>query len=300
MQNNPDIDEVIACNAPWHNKQNCFYPANSPKTFLAGLLYVLLSRESKLITKERFTYGIDVLGSRQGSWLLRRAKIRQRYGVKGYAGGHKWCQKFITYKDDRHVITSSLMFAEFLGINDSTKARPKIYLTKKEINEGQKVWSNADEKICKIVVAPGGGFEEKCWGNGHFTKLVNKLSEGSNNKIIIVGSKEDFSRIPLVESKRIINLCGKTSLRNTASIIKNSDLIINNSSVSMHFAGAFKIPSITLLGNHYESASLHRKQWGYPESVVLGKETNIGESKIPDVEEVLTEVETMIKNKRLN
>jgi hypothetical protein len=68
----------------------------------------------------------------------------------------------------------------------------------------------------------------------------------------------------------------------------------------MHFAGAFKIPSITLLGNHYESASLHRKQWGYPESVVLGKETNIGESKIPDVEEVLTEVETMIKNKRLN
>jgi ADP-heptose:LPS heptosyltransferase len=295
LQNNPDIDEVIACNAPWHNKQNCFYPASSPKTFLTGIFYVLFSKESNIITKNRFTHGIDVLGSRQGSWLLRRAKIRNRYGVKGYAGGYKWCQKFITYRDDRHVITSSLKFTEFLGINDSTEPRPRIYLTKKEIIEGQSFWSNTESKNQRLVIAPGGGFEEKCWGNINYSKLVTKLSQDNTNEIVIVGAREDSSRITSPDSKKIKNLCGKTSLRTTASIIKNADLIINNSSVSMHLAGTFGIPSITLLGEFYDSASLHQKQWGYPESIVLGKETSIGIGQIAKVDEVLTKVKVMMK-----
>jgi ADP-heptose:LPS heptosyltransferase len=23
LENNPDLDQIVACNAPWHNKQNC-------------------------------------------------------------------------------------------------------------------------------------------------------------------------------------------------------------------------------------------------------------------------------------
>ena len=86
LENNPYMNEVIPCNAPWHNKQNCRFPANSPKTFLEGLLYVLFSKESRYISCKKFTHGIDMLGSRQGSWLMRRAKIPNRLGVKGYAG----------------------------------------------------------------------------------------------------------------------------------------------------------------------------------------------------------------------
>ena len=33
LENNPHIDDIISCNAPWHNKQICNYPANSLKTF---------------------------------------------------------------------------------------------------------------------------------------------------------------------------------------------------------------------------------------------------------------------------
>ena len=29
LENNPHIDDIISCNAPWHNKQNCRFPANS-------------------------------------------------------------------------------------------------------------------------------------------------------------------------------------------------------------------------------------------------------------------------------
>jgi len=55
LGNNPFVDEVITCNAPWHNKQNCRFPANSPKTFFEGLLYVLFSKESRYISAKKRT-----------------------------------------------------------------------------------------------------------------------------------------------------------------------------------------------------------------------------------------------------
>ena len=61
LEHNPSISEIIPCNAPWHNKQICRFPANSPVTFLQGLLYCLFHKESKYIAKKRFNHGIDIL-----------------------------------------------------------------------------------------------------------------------------------------------------------------------------------------------------------------------------------------------
>ena len=64
---NSDLDQIVPCNAPWHNKQNCHFPANSLRTYMKGLCYVLLSKEARHLTHQKFSHGIDVLGSRQGS-----------------------------------------------------------------------------------------------------------------------------------------------------------------------------------------------------------------------------------------
>ena len=69
-----------------------------------------------------------------------------------------------------------------------------------------------------------------------------------------------------------MNLCGEINLRQSAALVSLSDFVICNSSLCMHLAGAFKKPSLTLLGEWYDSAELHQKQWGYPESIIKGKE----------------------------
>ena len=53
----------------------------------------------------------------------------------------------------------------------------------------------------------------------------------------------------------------------------------------MHLAGAFRIPSIILLGHWYDSAKLHADQWGYPEGKVLGREVSEGQFSILSSEE---------------
>jgi len=272
LENNPYVNEVTSCNAPWHNKQNCRFPANSPKTFLEGLLYVLFSKESRYLTSNKFTHGIDILGSRQGSWLMRRAKIPNRFGVKGYAGGESWCTKYLDFKEERKVTEAGLKFLELLNANVGIDPRPTIFLTKNEVAEAEAVWGEKSESNKRIILAPGGGFSEKCWGDQNFSHLINLLLKNKDYQLCIIGSKEDKNRISANNSSQLTNLCGKLSLRQSAAIVSVADFVVCNTSLCMHLAGAFKIPALTLLGEWYESAELHQKQWGYPESTIKGKE----------------------------
>ena len=272
LENNPYLDDVISCNAPWHNKQNCSFPANSPKTFFEGLIYVLFSKESRYISAKKFTHGIDVLGSRQGSWLMRRAKIPNRFGVKGYAGGENWCTKFIEFKEGRNVAGSGLKFLELMESEEEIEPRPTIFLTESEVTEAEAFWVERSESTKRIIIASGGGFPEKCWGGQNFSHLTNLLLKNKNYQLCIIGSKEDKNWIPPNDSSQLTNLCGELNLRQSAAMVSLSDFVICNSSLCMHLAGAFRIPSLTLLGEWYDSAELHQKQWGYPESTVRGKE----------------------------
>jgi len=272
LGNNPHVDEVISCNAPWHNKQICRFPANSPKTFFEGLLYVLFFKESRYISCKKFTHGIDVLGSRQGSWLMRRAKIPNKFGVKGYAGGDNWCTKYIEFNEQRKVAEAGLKFLELLNAEVEIDPRPTIFLTKDETSEAEVSWGERSSSTKRIVLAPGGGFPEKCWGDQKFSHLTNLLLKNKNYQLCIIGSKEDKSRISANDSSQITNLCGELSLRQSAAMVSLADYVVCNTSLCMHLAGAFRVPSLTLLGGWYESAELHQKQWGYPESTVEGKE----------------------------
>ena len=285
LGNNPNLDEIISCNAPWHNKQNCRFPANSPKTFFEGLLYVLISKESRKITKKKFTHGIDVLGSRQGSWLLRRARIANRFGVRGYAGGDNWCLNCIQFREDSKVAEAALSFLAFFGVNKKVEPRPKIYLTKEETNQADLTWGEKNVYNHRIVIAAGGGFDQKCWGDDNFSALTKLLLRDLKFKIYIIGSKEDKKRIRLRQNERVKNLCGELTLRQSAALVSSSDFVFTNSSLCMHLAGAFKIPSLTLLGDWYDSADLHHKQWGYPEGIVLGREKTKSRMNLATVEE---------------
>jgi ADP-heptose:LPS heptosyltransferase len=282
LENNPDLDEVFPCNAPWHNKQNCRFRANSLKTFWEGLTYVLFSKEAQLLTKQKFTHGIDVLGSRQGSWLLRRAGIPLRFGVNGYAGGDKWCHKSITFEENKNVAKAALDFLPLFGAKEAIQPRPLIYLSSKEKDEARQRWISGGNKK-KVVVAPGAGFPEKCWGNENFSQLLQKLINNHSICIKIVGSLEDRNRIQLEKNDKVEDFCGSLSLRQTASLVSTCDFVITNTSLCMHLAGAFRIPSMTLLGEWYDSAQLHFNQWGYSEGVVLGKELNDGKTEIMTV-----------------
>lgn len=294
LDGNPDIDEVLPMNAPWHNKRNCRFPANSPRTFLEGLFFVLFSREARNLARKRITHGIDVLGSRQGSWLLRRARIPHRHGVRGYAGGDNWCESCVPFREDRSVAEAALAFLSLLGVGSppEVEPRPRILLSEKEKTEAEDRWgSRPAPDSLRIILAPGAGFPEKRWGDDNFSRLASLLLERTSHRLAVLGGAEDAERITTTESpetsERLANHCGSLSLRQSAALVAKADFVVTNTTVTMHFAGAFRIPSLTLLGPWYDSAKLHARQWGYPEGQVLGPEKADGRASPLSPEEAL-------------
>jgi len=266
LRNNPFIDEILQVNAPWHNQRT------GPHGLRAALQYILFSSEAKKIAQHRCDIGIDVLGSGFGSMLLMRVGIPFRLGVKGYAGGHSAAQRWVPHDNREHVGRSALRFAELLGATALPENRPQLFP------------DAAPQEGDTVVIAPGGGFPEKCWPVENYVELARRLA---GVKIILIGGENDRASAARIAAANpgVKDLSGKLSLRETFDIIAQSSLVICNSSMAMHAAAAFRKPCMVLLGDWFPSAGAHAAQWGYPETKVLGKEA--GRPSIWSVVEVM-------------
>jgi ADP-heptose:LPS heptosyltransferase len=251
LRDHPHVDEVLPMNAPWHNGQN------QAQGIGASLRYIAQSDEVRELTRRRCDVGIDVLGSPQGSLLLMRARIPWRLGVHGYAGGDSAAQRSVEYDEHLHVGRAALRFAEILGATDLPENRPEIYLPERPASHGA------------VVVAPGGGFPEKCWNIANFAALVDRLAA---HRVMIIGGHGDRAAGgELSRGRPYVQDCtGRTSLRETFGLIAGARAVVCNSSMAMHAAAAFHKPCLVLLGKYFSDAAQHAVQWGYPETRVLG------------------------------
>jgi heptosyltransferase-2 len=258
LKNNPFVDEVLPVNAPWHNGRV------KPQGLFPALRYIATSGEVKSIAEHEFDIGIDVLGSEFGSLLLMQCGIPFRLGVRGYAGGHTAAQRTVVFDEREHTGRSALRFAELLGATDLPENRPQIFLDEPPLQTG------------RIVIAPGGGFLEKCWPLENFTALAQMFD---TEKITVIGGEEDRAAGAALAEKNpsVENCAGKFSLRETFRAIAGCKLVVCNSSMAMHAAAAFRKPCCVLLGPYFSSAFQHAAQWGHAESAVLGRDKNRAE-----------------------
>ena len=270
LDGNPYIDGVVRINAPWHNQ------FVSPLNKRHALHYILRSDEVRKLNKESFDIGLDIVGSKWGSLLFLKCGIPNRIGVKGYAGGHSACHASINYNSNCHITKAALKMGEKLGCDKLLDSKPEIFLTHDELRESELKW-NIKPSNGRIIIAPGGSFEEKCWGKQNFKELINMIIEETNHHIIEIGSNSEdtLTQTQYAHEKNICNyhnLSGALSLRQSSAIVATCDVVVSNSSAAMHMAGAFSKPCIVLLGKWYDSAELHATQWGHKDTIVLGRE----------------------------
>lgn len=273
---NPHVYGIVEVNAPWHNH------FVHPQSVMGALQYIFCSDEAKAVQSIRAEIGIDVLGSGFGSLLLMRARIPYRLGVRGYAGGDSAAQSVVDHRPDEHVGRQALQFAELLGCTNLPENRPQIFLKESPRPNGA------------IVIAPGAGLREKGWPGDYFVELAPLLRD---EQIVVIGSKNDTPLAGRIcdNHPKSRDLSGKLTLRESFAVIGGAKLVICCSSMAMHAAAAFHRPTVALLGNQYRSAAQHHRQWGYPETVMLGCDDHHSEIFDPKeagmkVREVLTQV----------
>jgi heptosyltransferase-2 len=228
-----------------------------------------------------------------------RAGIRQRIGVRGYAGGESGFQRSIPYDPHLQVGTASLRFAALLGASILPPSRPQVFLDREERALGELAWAEHEPegiRSRRVIVGPGGGLETKRWPAERFAELTRRLADSPQAKslsLLVLGGpgEEDLvSRVAAASPRQAWAPPSTPSLRSVFALVQACDLVVCNSSMLLHAAAAFSKPSVTLLGPSFSSASQHQGQWGYPGlSRSLGREAAAGD-RIASAEEAFDAV----------
>ena len=104
-----------------------------------------------------------------------------------------------------------------------------------------------------IGMAPGATYgPAKRWFPERFAAVADELCKNKNCQVILLGGKDDRESAEKVCSKagtKLINLAGKTTLREAVYLISQCSLFVGNDSGLMHIAGALNIPTVAIFGS---------------------------------------------------
>lgn len=200
--------------------------------------------------------GILLTNSLSSAWCFWRGHVNHRLGYNGH------CRKFLLNKalpyppnyQTQHLVTTYKMLLEPLGIPLSD-SMPQIYLTDEELRAARSNLEakgvNANDLI--IGVNPGAAYgSAKCWLPDRFRDLTLCLLGDPRYRIIFFG---DRAGAPLVNDicasmpERVVNMAGRTTIRELAALIKCCRVLLTNDSGPMHMAAALGVPPLALFGS---------------------------------------------------
>jgi len=198
-----------------------------------------------LLKAEKFDYLIDLHHN------VRTLKLKLALGIKAYSFDKLNIQKWLLVNlkinrlPDIHIVDRYLACVKPLGVNKDLQGLDYFIDTKDEV------------ALSSLPLAFQNGYIGLVIGAQHFTKRLPKaklveLLQGLTQPVIILGGPTDAElaeELATIAPTRIYNACGKYTLNQSASLVKQAQKIITNDTGLMHIAAAFQKEIHLLWGN---------------------------------------------------
>lgn len=200
--------------------------------------------------------GILLTNSFSSAWWFWRGEVKNRIGYATH-----WRSWLLDIPvplpkslNSQHLVTTYKMLLQPLGVPQSPLA-PSLYVTRQEQQSTRELLTQYGvNKHHRIVgINPGAAYgSAKCWLPERFKEVTKRLLQDPNIVVVYFGDKEGA---PLVNdicsgiSERVINLAGKTTIRELMSFIKACHVFLTNDSGPMHIAAALGVPLVALFGS---------------------------------------------------
>jgi len=199
-----------------------------------------------LLKQENFDLVIDLHHN------VRTLRLKYFLGKKSVSFNKLNWKKFLitTFKINKlpkqHIVDRYLETINFLGVLNDNKGLDYFISSKDEVYIAS-----------MLPVHYLNGYYALVIGGSYYTKQIpiNKLKqicEKSSLPFVLLGGKEDVdvaSELHKAFPTQTLNMCGKMSLNQSASIIKQSKKVITSDTGLMHIAAAYKKNIISIWGN---------------------------------------------------
>ncbi|USG60837.1 glycosyltransferase family 9 protein [Sneathiella marina] len=158
------------------------------------------------------------------------------------------------WKGGNNSLHKVIANANLIGLDGPLPA--KIIPTEFQISESRKWLEEAAAQGKILAIAPTANFYQKQWHYENYIALAKALTKDggilNGAKIVVLGAPgEEDQALPVVnafDDSQVINLIGKTTPMQAATILSQCTLFVGNDSGLMHTATAVNIPTVGLFG----------------------------------------------------
>ncbi|MFZ2356736.1 MAG: glycosyltransferase family 9 protein, partial [Candidatus Omnitrophota bacterium] len=164
----------------------------------------------------------------------------------------------------KHEIEYNLDLIRYLGLETKDAL---VFMPLKAESEKWAEELLLKEQVTKkdklLAIHPGASCPSKIWPNGQFAEVADKLIEKYGFKVFVIAGPKDTALAQNVLENMLhpaVNLGGKTSVSQMASLLKRCSLFISNDSGPVHVGSAVGVPVISIFGRSQKGLSPTR--WG--------------------------------------
>ncbi len=189
--------------------------------------------------------------------LPRLASIPWRAGLDSAHRGIALHVK-VPCPEDRHEVEIYLDVLRKTGLD---VVEPRLHFAPQPADEAVAERLLEERGLAKasplVAVHPGGGtnpgeeLESKRWSQGNFGALAERLVQGQDATILLVGGPDDVAICNEIEqdsNASLVNVAGTLSFAELGALIQRCHLFIGNDSSPMHLAAAVRTPVVALFG----------------------------------------------------
>ena len=158
--------------------------------------------------------------------------------------------------ETRHAVDILKGFARAVGAPADFDELPAMsYLAQGEADIADRLLAGLLGK--KVALNVGASTPYKQWPLAHWAEVARYLC-AQGMSVVLVGGPSEVDQVREVEqaagpSERLVNLAGRTDLRQLAAVLARCDLVISGDTGPMHIAGAVGTPVVAIFGPTHPS-----------------------------------------------
>ncbi|OCR86222.1 glycosyltransferase family 9 protein [Campylobacter fetus] len=227
--NSPFIDEVILYNGKWSGFFKTLKILKSKNVDIAFLLHSNEPQATPLAVLSGIKY------------IFKLPNSKNKFN-------HFHSNSTATYGKLRYIVLNRLEQLSFIGIN-SDDTRIELFLEDSCYKNVDKVLKRSSgDKF--IGFQMGASTVSRQWFLQRWKELGDLILSNTNAKIVLTGSPSEKhmcdSLEKLLDSKNVLNLAGKFSIKEAAALIDRLDIFITPDTGPLHIAAALRTPTIAL------------------------------------------------------
>jgi heptosyltransferase-2 len=199
------------------------------------------------LQKEHYTYIIDLHDKLRSALIKRFVKGK----VITYKKKHGYRKKLLKDPNLAPISSTVDLYASVLeNFNFRLDHRKlDLFLPENEETMAENFLPYDGKKI--ITISPSTSWFTKQYPAEYYKKIIRHFLDNYDVRIVLIGTDQEknlTAELASVSENEILNLGGRTTLIESAVIIKHSDLFISGDCGPMHIAAAFEVPQIALFG----------------------------------------------------